>query len=108
MRSSPIAQTRGWGTRVGRATRCIRCGAPAAYRQRSVEELSAVSGFTLTKRSDPRDALQNSDDIGAISAQMALLAHALIKIAQDLRLLASGPRGGFGEIRLPHVQQGSS
>ncbi len=37
-----------------------------------------------------------------------LLAEVLIKIAQDLRLLASGPRGGLGEILLPVVQEGSS
>jgi aspartate ammonia-lyase len=60
------------------------------------------------RREPTPDALQNSDDIAAVSAQLALLAQALIKIAQDLRLLASGPQGGFGEINLPHVQAGSS
>jgi aspartate ammonia-lyase len=37
-----------------------------------------------------------------------MLAEVLIKVAQDLRLLASGPEGGFGEIILPAVQEGSS
>ena len=37
-----------------------------------------------------------------------MLAEVLIKIAQDVRLLASGPEGGFGEIILPAVQEGSS
>ena len=43
-----------------------------------------------------------------MSAQLGLLAEVMIKIAQDLRMLASGPEGGFGEIILPAVQEGSS
>jgi aspartate ammonia-lyase len=62
----------------------------------------------LRQRPQLPDAMQNGDDLGAVSAAMRLLAEALIKIARDLRLLASGPRGGFGEIVLPHVQEGSS
>jgi aspartate ammonia-lyase len=54
------------------------------------------------------DAAQNCDDLGNVAAQVGLLAEVLIKIAQDLRLLASGPRGGFGEITLPAVIEGSS
>jgi aspartate ammonia-lyase len=54
------------------------------------------------------DALQNGDDLAAVAAELGLLARALLKVAQDLRLLASGPRGGMGEVRLPHVQAGSS
>ncbi len=48
------------------------------------------------------------DDLAAVSPQLAMLAEVLIKIAQDLRILASGPDGGFGEIILPAVQEGSS
>ena len=43
-----------------------------------------------------------------MSAEVALLATVLMKIAQDLRLLSSGPAGGFGEIHLPATQEGSS
>ena len=46
--------------------------------------------------------------LAPLSAQLALLAEALLKVAQDLRLLASGPSGGFAELTLPHVQSGSS
>ena len=83
-------------------------GAPRRYRERVVPILSEVAGWALSAREALPDALQNSDDVGAVSAQLALLAQAFIKIAQDLRLLASGPHGGFGEISLPHVQAGSS
>ena len=83
-------------------------GAPLRYRERVVAILSEIAGWALVRREPTPDALQNSDDVAAVSAQLALLAQALIKIAQDLRLLASGPQGGFGEIDLPHVQAGSS
>jgi aspartate ammonia-lyase len=59
-------------------------------------------------RANLYDAAQNSDDLAAVSAQLAILAEVLIKIAQDIRILASGPSGGFGEIILPTVQEGSS
>jgi len=83
-------------------------GAPARYRAEIVPQLAEVTGFPLVARTPLPDALQNSDDIADVSAQLRLLAESLIKVAQDLRLLASGPSGGFGEIRLPPVQEGSS
>ncbi|MFN8641631.1 MAG: lyase family protein [Candidatus Binatia bacterium] len=83
-------------------------GAPPAYRERVVPALVEVVGGSLRAHPHPADALQNGDDLAAVAAQLGLLARALMKVAQDLRLLASGPRGGLGELRLPHVQSGSS
>jgi aspartate ammonia-lyase len=83
-------------------------GAPQRYRERVVPILSELASCELVSRPHLPDALQNSDDLGAVAAQLASLAQALIKIAQDLRLLASGPEGGFGELTLPQVQAGSS
>jgi aspartate ammonia-lyase len=83
-------------------------GAPAGYRERVVPLLAARTGVALRAHPAPFDLLQNGDDLGAVSAQLALLAQGLAKIAEDLRLLGSGPRGGFGEITLPHLQEGSS
>lgn len=83
-------------------------GAPPAYRERVVPALAAVVGRPLRVHPQPADALQNGDDLAAVAAQLGLLARALLKIAQDLRLLSSGPEGGMGELRLPHVQAGSS
>ena len=83
-------------------------GAPVRYRERVVPLLAARAGVELRPHPSPCDLLQNSDDVGLVSAQLALLAHGLAKIARDLRLLGSGPRGGLGEFVLPHVQEGSS
>jgi aspartate ammonia-lyase len=83
-------------------------GAPPAYRERVVPALEALVGRPLRAHPHAADALQNGDDLAAVAAQLGLLARALLKVAQDLRLLASGPRGGMGELRLPHVQAGSS
>lgn len=83
-------------------------GAPPAYRAAVVPALADLTGRALRPHPQPADALQHGDDLAAVSAALALLAQALLKLGQDLRLLASGPRGGFAELRLPHVQAGSS
>ena len=83
-------------------------GAPASYRRAIVKRLNEIAGRKFTLRPNLYDAAQNIDDLAAVSAQLALLAEVLIKVAQDLRLLSSGPEGGFGEIILPAVQEGSS
>lgn len=83
-------------------------GASRAYRERALDALVEVTGLPLRRRDDLYDAAQNMDDLAAVSAELGLLAGLLIKIAKDLRLLASGPEAGFGELRLPAVQAGSS
>ncbi len=84
-------------------------GAPPAYRRTVVKHLRAISGRgRLALRANLYDAAQNIDDLAAMAAALAMLAEVMIKIAQDLRLLSSGPAGGFGEIALPAVQEGSS
>ncbi len=91
------------GTAIGSGS-----GATAIYRRAVLKRLNAITAQKLVLRRNLYDAAQNIDDLAAVSAQLALLAEVLIKIAQDLRLLASGPEGGFGEIILPAVQEGSS
>jgi len=91
------------GTAIGSGS-----GAPASYRRAVVMRLNEITGQKFTLRANLYDAAQNIDDLAAVSAQIAMLAETLIKIAQDVRLLASGPEGGFGEIILPPVQEGSS
>jgi aspartate ammonia-lyase len=100
---APLHQIALGGTVIGTSD-----GAPVAYRKIVVPALAEISGFDLEPRLSLPDAMQNSDDLASLSAQLRLLAETLIKIAKDLRLLASGPNGGFGEILLPHVQEGSS
>lgn len=91
------------GTVIGKGD-----GAPQAYRQKVVVHLARICCLDLVARRDLPSSMQSSDDLRAVSAQLAQLAESLLKICQDLRLLASGPRGGFGEILLPHVLEGSS
>ena len=91
------------GTAIGSGS-----GAPPIYRRVIVKRLNEIAGDKLALRSNLYDAAQNMDDLASVSAQLAMLAEVLIKIAQDLRILASGPEGGFGEIILPAVQEGSS
>ena len=91
------------GTAIGSGS-----GASAIYRRTVVKHLKRIAGRRFSLRANLYDAAQNIDDLAAVSAQLAMLAEVFLKIAQDLRLLASGPSGGFGEIILPAVQEGSS
>lgn len=82
--------------------------ADETYLRRIVPILSEVSGMALTQASDLIDATQNPDPFVAVSGAVKTCAVTLSKIANDLRLMSSGPRTGFGEINLPARQNGSS
>ena len=76
---------------------------------RSVTEiLSAHMDAPFRQAEDLIDATQNVDCFAAVSGAVRNCAIALSKIANDLRLMSSGPRTGFGEINLPARQNGSS
>ncbi|MEK3884320.1 lyase family protein [Paenibacillus sp. PL2-23] len=83
-------------------------GAPVVYRENILDALMAVTELPLRHRENLYDAAQNMDDLAAVSSELQLLSGVLIKLAKDLRLLSSGPEAGFGELRLPAVQAGSS
>jgi aspartate ammonia-lyase len=91
------------GTAVGTGL-----NAEAAYIDAVVAELAAESGFSLSRGGDLVERMQNMDPFVALSSALKGLAINLSRIANDLRLLASGPRTGFDEITLPPVQPGSS
>jgi len=73
-----------------------------------VRFLSEMTGVELRVGADRVQLMQSMGDIAAFSSQLKVLALDLSKIASDLRILASGPRTGFDEVRLPAVQPGSS
>jgi aspartate ammonia-lyase len=71
-------------------------------------ELRDVTGLGLARAENLVEATQNADVFVEVSGLLKALASTLIKISGDLRLLSSGPDAGFGEIRLPARQAGSS
>jgi aspartate ammonia-lyase len=73
-----------------------------------VRELSASTGIRLIRASDLREAMQSLAPLAAVSSALKNLALELGRIANDLRLLASGPRTGLAEVILPAVAPGSS
>ena len=72
------------------------------------DTLSDITGFPLRQADDLIDATQHIDCFAAVSGVLKTCAISLSKIANDLRLMSSGPRTGFGEINLPAKQSGSS
>lgn len=91
------------GTAIG-----TRVNTPEGYAELAVAKLCSVSGLDVKLA---HDLVEASSDCGAyvtFSGVLKRIAVKLSKICNDLRLLSSGPRSGFREIRLPPVQAGSS
>jgi len=78
------------------------------YPRLMVKYLRESAKVDLREGKDRVQLMQSMGDVAGFSAQLRVLAIDLSKIASDLRLLASGPRTGLDEIRLPAVQPGSS
>ncbi|HEY8833661.1 MAG TPA: aspartate ammonia-lyase [Gemmatimonadaceae bacterium] len=78
------------------------------YPRLMVKHLAKATKLKLREGEDRIQLMQSMGDVAGFSAQIKVLALDLSKIASDLRLMASGPRTGFDEIRLPAVQPGSS
>ncbi len=78
------------------------------YLRRIVPNLSEISGMDFIQAFDLIDSTQNLDPFVAVSGAVKACAVTLSKMSNDLRLMSSGPRTGFGEINLPAKQNGSS
>jgi aspartate ammonia-lyase len=91
------------GTAVGTGL-----NAEPEYAGLMVEQLSRISGLELRRGSDLVQLMQSMGDIATLSGALRAYVIDLNKIANDIRLLASGPRTGLAEIVLPAVQPGSS
>ena len=91
------------GTAVGTGL-----NAHPAYRDEVVQRLSQYTSWNLRSNPSLIEAMQSMAPFVYLSNNLKLLALELIRIANDLRLLSSGPRTGLAEIRLPAVQPGSS
>jgi fumarate hydratase class II len=91
------------GTAVGTGI-----NADAAFGDLVAEQLSSSTGLPFSVASNRFAALSSQDSAVALSGQLKTLATALMKIANDLRWMNSGPLAGIGEIALPALQPGSS
>lgn len=78
------------------------------YHRRMVVSLSQLTGLALYESDDLFESMQSMADMVHFSGAMRTLAQDLIRIANDFRLLSSGPSTGLDEIHLPAVQPGSS
>jgi fumarate hydratase class II len=91
------------GTAVGTGV-----NAPAEFAARTIERISRISGLSFREASNHFEAQASKDAVVFVSGALRTYAIALTKIANDIRWLGSGPRGGLGELRLPELQPGSS
>ena len=78
------------------------------YHQRMIVALSKLTGQGLRSSGNLFEAMQSMADPADFSASLRTLCITLVRIANDFRMLSSGPATGFDEIRLPAVQPGSS
>jgi len=78
------------------------------YAEKTVANLAQQTGLSLRPAPDRFEAMQSQAPVVELSGALRRLAIELIRIANDLRLLSSGPTTGLAEIRLPAVQPGSS
>ncbi len=91
------------GTAVGTGL-----NAPPGFAEEIAAELSALTGFAFETAPNKFEALASNDTLVDFSGRLNSLAVALTKIANDIRLLGSGPRSGIGELVLPANEPGSS
>ncbi|WP_277982948.1 class II fumarate hydratase [Sphingomonas faeni] len=91
------------GTAVGTGL-----NAPVGFGDAIAAELATITGLPFVSARNKFEALASNDPLVHLSGTLNTLAVALTKIANDIRLLGSGPRCGFGEIDLPANEPGSS
>ena len=91
------------GTAVGTGINC-----PAGFAKAVCEYLSEMTGLKFYEAPNHFEAQAARDDCVEVGGHLSTVAASLIKIANDIRMLGSGPRSGLGELLLPAVQPGSS
>ena len=78
------------------------------FAEKVASEIADSTGLPFRSAPNKFEALGAQDSIVELSSALKTLAGSLFKIANDIRWLASGPRGGFGELNLPENEPGSS
>jgi fumarate hydratase class II len=90
-------------TAVGTGINC-----PLGFAEKFAERIARYTGYSFISAPNKFEALASHDSLVEISGALNVLAVSLMKIANDIRLLGSGPRCGFGELSLPENEPGSS
>jgi fumarate hydratase class II len=91
------------GTAVGTGINC-----PPGFAERFAEEVARLTGLPFVTAPNKFEALAANDAAVELSGALNVLAVSLFKIANDIRLLGSGPRSGIAELSLPENEPGSS
>lgn len=91
------------GTAVGTGL-----NSPQGFAEAIAKEIARLTGLPFTTAPNKFEALASHDTMVELSGVLNVLAVSLNKIANDIRLLGSGPRSGLGELRLPENEPGSS
>ena len=99
----PLAELALGGTAVGTGL-----NAPAGFDTRVAQEVSALTGKRFATAGNKFHALTSKDEIVFAHGAVKAMAADMMKIANDVRWLSSGPRCGLGEIRIPENEPGSS
>ena len=99
----PLRELALGGTAVGTGL-----NAPAGFAEKVAEEVSALTGKAFATAPNKFHALTSKDELVFAHAAVKAMACDMMKIANDVRWLASGPRCGLGEIRIPENEPGSS
>ncbi len=96
----PLAQG---GTAVGTGLNTKK-----GFAEAFAAEVAAITGLPFVTAANKFEALASHDAMVEVSGALNVLAASLMKIANDIRLLGSGPRCGLGELKLPENEPGSS
>ncbi|MFA5591932.1 MAG: class II fumarate hydratase [Micavibrio sp.] len=91
------------GTAVGTGINC-----KAGFAEKFAQEVSRITGLSFVTAENKFEALAAHDALVELSGALNVLAVSLMKIANDIRLMGSGPRSGIGELLLPENEPGSS
>jgi len=100
---SDLLQLAQGGTAVGTGL-----NAPIGFAEKFAEEVSSLTGKSFTTMPNKFSGLAAHDALVALSGALNVIAVAVMKIANDIRFLGSGPRSGIGELNLPANEPGSS
>jgi len=100
---SPLYELALGGTAVGTGL-----NAPAGFAERVAAEIATLTGKPFVSAKNKFHALSSKDELVFAHGAVKALAADMMKIANDVRWLASGPRTGLGEIRIPENEPGSS